>query len=98
MTPDAKAAFRLKALVVEGARISWEVPHARQRARERDIPVFIAERIVRAVGSVRVTLAQDGSETWRVSGSDPDGRPVDVVVCAATASVIRVITVIRTDE
>lgn len=94
---NEQAAFRLKALVMARARISWEVPHARQRAIERGVPTFIAERIVRAVGSVRVTYTEDGTESWRVSGHDPDGRPVDVVVVPAPKNTIRVITVIRTD-
>ncbi len=90
--------FRLKAMVVGGSRISWEVPHARERAQQRNVPVFVAERIIRAARAVRVTTAGDGSETWRVSGTDPDGRPIDVVVHPAAPAVIRVITVIRTDE
>ena len=98
MTPDDEAAYQLKALVVNGARISWERPHARDRAFERKVPIFIAERIIRAVAAVRVTKASDGSITWRVSGADPDGRPIDVVVFPASANVIRVVTVIRTDE
>ena len=85
-------------MVVNRARISWEVPHARQRARERQVPVFVAERIIRSVLNVRITTAQDGSTTWRVSGCDSDGRPIDVVVFPASPEVIRVVTVIRTDE
>ncbi len=85
-------------MVVNRARISWEVPHARERALERKVPVFVAERIIRAALSVRITTAQDGSTTWRVSGRDSDGRPIDVVVFPANPDVIRVVTVIRTDE
>ena len=95
---DQQALYRLRAMVVEGARISWEKPHARQRAQERNVPVFVAERIIRAATTLRVTTASDGSLTWRVSGVDPDDRPVDVVVFEASPQVIRVITVIRTDE
>jgi len=95
---DEQATYRLKAMVMDSARISWEVPHSKMRAAQREVPIFVAERIIRAVESLRVTKSEDGSITWRVSGHDPDGRPVDVVVFPASPSVIRVITVIRTDE
>lgn len=98
MTDAAAALARLKMLAVLGARISWEVPHARQRAQERNVPVFVAERILRNPAAVRITLGEDGSERWRASGLDPDERPVDVVVVVTAEEVIRVITVIRTDE
>lgn len=97
MTADERAAYELKTLIVAGARISWEVPHARERAALRSVPVFLAERIIRAVAALRVTTASNGSQTWRVSGVDADDRPIDVVVYPAPGA-IRVITVIRTDE
>ena len=79
MTNDGTI-YRLQAMVVAEAKISWEVPHARKRAAERDIPVFEAERIVRNPESCRLTLSDTGEERWRASGFDSNGRPVDVVV------------------
>lgn len=78
--------------------ISWEVPHARARARERSVPIFVAERILRAGMVTDVELPAGGPERWRVIGRDPDGRPVAVVVAVINQSSLRVITVIRTDE
>lgn len=97
MTGD-RTIYRLKAMVVAGARISWEIPHARERAAERDVPIFEAERIIRAPQSCRLTPGDPGETRWRVSGFDSDGRPVDVVVKPVGDDVLRVITVIRTDE
>jgi uncharacterized DUF497 family protein len=85
-------------MVEAGARISWEIPHAKRRAAERDVPIFVAERIVRAGVVTDLSVEADGHERWRVSGRDPDGRPVDVVVTPVGGDVLRVITVIRTDE
>jgi hypothetical protein len=95
---DQTALFRLRAMIVDGCRISWEVPHAKQRANERHIPLFAAERIIRQAQALRITMAGDGTQTWRVSGFDPDERPIDVVVFPASQNTLRVITVIRTDE
>ncbi len=84
--------------IVAGARISWEIPHAKERAAERDVPIFEAERIVRNAGAItRVEYEASGQERWRVAGTDSDGRPVDVVV-KPVGNVLRVVTVIRTDE
>jgi hypothetical protein len=96
MTPE-KATFELRAMVVEGARISWEIPHAEQRAVKRDVPKFEAERIVRAGNVTRTKTEPSGQIRWRVSGVDSDGRPVDVVV-KPVDRVLRVVTVIRTDK
>lgn len=93
-----QATFELRAMVVRGARISWEIPHARERAIERDVATFEAERIIRLGAVVRVDAEPSGQEKWRVSGSDADGRPVDVVVKPIGNAVLRVLTVIRTDE
>jgi uncharacterized DUF497 family protein len=85
-------------MVVEGSRISWEIPHARERAAKRDVPIFEAERIVRAAKTIiKVEVDPSGYEKWRVGGADSDGRPVDVVV-KPVGEVLRVVTVIRTDE
>lgn len=97
MTPE-RATFELRALVVEGVRISWEIPHAEQRAIERDVPKFEAERIIRTGPVIKTELDPiDGRTRWRVTGTDTDGRPVDVVV-KAVGRVLRVVTIIRTDE
>jgi uncharacterized DUF497 family protein len=95
MTPE-KATFELRALIVEGVRISWEIPHAEQRAIERDVPKFEAERIIRTGVVVRTEPDPSGPIRWRIAGTDSDGRPVDVVVKAVRGA-LRVITVIRTD-
>ena len=87
----------LRRMLRSGARISWEVPHARQQAKTRDVPVFVAERIIRGCSVRRIEIDPDGSDRWRLSGRDPDGRPVDVVVKPVEDHTIRVITVIRTD-
>ncbi len=97
MTPEQKATFDLKALVVQGAKISWEIPHAEQRAIERDVPKFEAERIVRFGVVTRIDTEPTGQSRWRISGSDSDGRPVDVVV-KPVGRTLRVVTVIRTDR
>ena len=96
MTDDGTI-HQLKAMVVEGAKISWEIPHARERAAERDVPIFEAERIIHNPGCCQRQLEQN-EERWRVSGFDSDVRPVDVVVKPIGRTVLRVITVIRTDE
>jgi len=97
MSPE-RATYALKNMVGRGARISWEIPHARERAIERDVTTFEAERIIRSGNVVRVDTEVSGQERWRVSGSDADGRPVDVVVKPIREAVLRVVTVIRTDE
>jgi hypothetical protein len=97
MTPEERASFDLKALIMQGARISWEIPHAEQRAAERDVPRFEAERIVRMACVIRIDMEPSGQSRWRVRGCDADGRPIDVVVKAVRGT-IRVVTVIRTDE
>jgi uncharacterized DUF497 family protein len=81
-----------------GARISWEVPHARTRAKTRGVSVLIAERVIQRGSITKLGLEADGTERWTISGRDTDGRPVDVVVTPVPPDVLRVITVIRTDE
>ena len=95
MTPT-QATFELKAMVTRGARISWDIPHALERARERDIPLFEAERVIRNGHVVRVD-AQHLPPRWRVAGYDSDGRPIHVVV-APHPNALRVVTVTSTDE
>jgi len=97
MTSERKATFELRALVVQGIRISWEIPHAEQRAIERDVPKFEAERIIRRGTVTRIETEPSGQVRWRISGSDSDDRPVDVVV-KPIGRTLRVVTVIRTDE
>ena len=89
---------RLRAMLASGARISWDVPHARQRAKERDVSILIAERVIRGGRVTGLGVEADGSERWAISGRDMDGRPVNVVVTPRLPDVLRVITVIRTDE
>jgi uncharacterized DUF497 family protein len=76
------------------ARISWEVPHARQRAMERGVSIVVAERVIRNGAITQISMEPDGSERWTISGKDPDGRAVDVVVTPIGTAIIRVITVI----
>ena len=90
--------YRLKAMVVSGARISWEVPHAQERAKERGVPLFEAERVIRDGTVKKVEMGEDGYERWRITGWDSDARPVDVVVKPVGEHTLRVITVIRIDE
>jgi hypothetical protein len=97
MTPEQKATFELRALIVRGARISWEIPHAEQRALERDLPKFEAERVIQRGIVTRIDTEVRGQLRWRISGEDSDGRPVDVVV-KPIGSTLRVLTVIRTDD
>jgi len=89
---------QLRAMLAGGARISWEIPHARRQAAERDVPIFEAERVIRAGAVTSVETEIGGQDRWRVSGRDADGRPVDVVVKPIEDHTIRVVTVIRTDE
>jgi uncharacterized DUF497 family protein len=96
MTPE-QATYELRAMVVKGVRISWEIPHAMEPAIERDVPTFEAERVVRMGTVVKTEPDADGSTRWRVAGTDSDGRPVHVVV-KSVRNVLRVVTVIRTDE
>jgi uncharacterized DUF497 family protein len=96
-TPEEKASYELKSLIVAGVRISWEIPHAEQQALKRDVPKFEAERVVRGAKVVRIDAEASGQERWRVSGFDSDQRPVDVVV-KHVRDALRVVTVIRTDE
>jgi uncharacterized DUF497 family protein len=97
-----RALIRLRAMIVEGARVSWEIPHAKEQAAKRNVPIFEAERIIRAaVAIVRIDPGPDGSDRWRVRGMDSDKRPVDVVVKPIVrpgGDYLRVIAVIRTDE
>jgi uncharacterized DUF497 family protein len=89
------AEFRLKAIIANGARIVWEVPHARARALERHISVFEAERVIRGANVTEETV-ENGRERWQVSGLDTDLRSLDVVVSPAEdGRVIRVITLMR---
>lgn len=97
MTPEQKATFELRALVVQGVKISWEIPHAEERAIERDVPKFEAERIIQRGAVIRIETEPSGQVRWRISGSDSDERPIDVVVKPISRT-LRVITVIRTDE
>ena len=86
-------------MLAAGARISWERHHAKRQAAGRKVPIFVAERVIRTGGVTQLEVDIRGRERWRVSGRDPDGRPVDVVVAPAqSGDVLRVITVIRTDE
>lgn len=85
---------RLKRMLAHAARISWEVPHARQRAMERGVSIVVAERVIRNGAITRISLEADGSERWSISGKDPDGRAVDVVVMPIGTTTLRVITVI----
>ena len=95
--PERPETFELRAMVVRGARIIWDVPHAVDQARERQVLQFEAERVVRCGVIVKVEVARNGRTRWRVSGSDADSRPVDVVVEPWDQN-LRVITVIRTDQ
>ncbi len=84
-------------MLAAGARISWD-RHAKRRTVERDVPTFVAERILGRGVVTSLDLDASGTERWRVSGRDEDGRPVDVVVQPVGDDVVRVVTVIRTDE
>jgi len=85
-------------MVAAGARISWEIPHAREQAAKRNVPRFEAERVIKGGTVTGLEIEVSGQERWLVSGRDTDGRPVDVVVKPIGDRVLRVVTVIRTDE
>jgi soluble P-type ATPase len=95
--PYEQEVAALRAYLASGARISWEIPHARTQAKKRKVAVHIAERIVRQASVTGVTTEVSGMDRVRVSGRDENGRPVDVVVELGD-EVVLVITVIRTDE
>lgn len=92
------ATFALHAMLMEGARISWEVPHAVQRLVERDVTAFEAERVIRTGNVVRIDAPSEDDIRWRIAGWDADDRPIHVVVAPIGDDVLRVVTVIRTDE
>ena len=99
--PRHSETARLKAMLAAGARISWEGrrQHAKQQATRRKVPIFVAERIIRTGTVTDLEVEVSGQERWRVSGRDPDGRPIDVVVAPiGDRNALQVITVIRTDE
>lgn len=97
MILEQQATYELKPLVVRGGRVSWEIPHAEQRALKRAVTKFEAERIIRQGNVVRVDTEPNGQVRWRITGADSDDRPVDVVV-KPVRNTLRVVTVIRTDE
>lgn len=83
----------LRRMVAEGARISWEYPHAQERARERCIPKFLAERVLRT-GEVRAVRSPGTSrERWRVVGRPDNERELIVVIALGRDGVLRVVTV-----
>ena len=47
---------------------------------------------------IKVEYEESGQERWRVAGVDSDERPIHVVVKPIGDDVLRVVTVIRTDE
>lgn len=91
-----REAANLRAWLKAGARITWDSHHANYRVQTRDVPKFLAERIINTGAVTRVSIEVTGEERWTMSGHDPDGRPIDVVIEATSASVA-VITVIRKD-
>lgn len=85
-------------MVMAGARISWEIPHAKDRARERDVSIFEAERVIRTGIVEKIEAGPAGETRWLIAGWDADSRPIHIVVRPVGSDVLRVITVIRKDE
>ncbi|GBQ62789.1 hypothetical protein AA0243_2965 [Novacetimonas hansenii NRIC 0243] len=84
---------RLQNAITQGARIVW-THHATQRSRERHISKLIAERVLRRGNIDQIEAPLDGDETWRVVGTDNDGRRIGVVVTLKDdVCIIRIITV-----
>lgn len=85
---------------MEGARIVWDEPHARKRSAERDVPPFLAERIVKKAESVCLGYpnTRTGEQRWQVEGSDEDDCLIRVIVELRRRSgveYLRVVTVIK---
>ncbi|GBQ17116.1 hypothetical protein CFR78_15715 [Komagataeibacter rhaeticus] len=84
---------RLQNAIAQGARIVW-TDHARERSRERHISKLITQRVLRCGNIDQIEAPLDGDETWRVVGTDNDGRRIGVVVTLKEdVCVIRIITV-----
>lgn len=84
---------RLQNAIMQGARIVWTA-HATKRSRERHISKLIAERVLRRGNIDQIETPLDGDETWRVVGTDNDGRRIGVVITLKEdVCVIRIITV-----
>ena len=79
-------------MLAQGARISWEYPHASDRARQRGITKLSAERIIRTGFVIAVRSGGTRRERWRISGVTLDERELIVVVAPDGESVIRVVT------
>ena len=79
-------------MLARGARISWEYPHANDRARQRGIAKFIAERVIRAGEVVAVRNGGTRRERWRVRGPTTEDRALIVIIAPDGNSVVRVVT------
>jgi hypothetical protein len=71
--------------------------HAADRMAKNDIARFEVERLLKAAPVVMVDTEPDGTETWRVTGHDTDGRRIAVVIEPLPPSMAVVITVIGLD-
>lgn len=83
----------LRLMLSQNARISWEIPHAQHRAEQRQVPRYLAERVLR-IGEVRVVRnSGTARERWLVLGVPSGERALAVIVAPGRKGVIRVITV-----
>lgn len=85
-------------MLMAGVRISWEIPHAKERARERGVSTFEAERVIKGGTVEKIETGPFGETRWLIAGWDADSRPIHIVVRPVGSDVLRVITVIRKDE
>ncbi len=84
---------RLRTMRASDLRISW-TKHAEQRAIEREIEKFSAERVVNGGTIIAIEFPAGGDELWTIQGVDCDGRTIGVVVAVKGAARLAVITVL----
>jgi hypothetical protein len=69
--------------------------HAAVQMRDRKVARFEVERVLKAGAVVMVETDVRGRETWRVAGTDTDGRRIEPVVEIRPPNMMVVVTVIR---
>ena len=69
--------------------------HAERRMAERDIARFELERVLKTGLVTMIEHDPDGTERWRVSGRDADGKSIAAVVEPLPPAAALVVTVIR---
>jgi uncharacterized DUF497 family protein len=87
-----KESASLGFLLAQGAAIVWS-PHATDRARERGVSKFDAERVIRRGRVTGLDVQADGQERWQLAGKDEDGHAFTVVITPIAPNIL-VVTVI----